>query len=268
MERRKILITIDVERIYKDSEKGVYDFLHILDKYGAKATFFITADILKNCPDIVKSILGQGHELASHSFRHSGFLNDFKEPYLDEIPHDEIDNELHLAKEAFKEYGVTPEGFRAPAFRVDKKILNAIGKFFSYDSSIVNAPLLGKKYKNWSRKPFFEKELLVLPVSNLNVLRIPLGAPYFLGLGAKKTISLVKFFGTTDPIIFYFHSFDFVRKYGQKLACSWFHSKWYYEKCGPHNKDFVEGLLDYFECEGVVFNKCIDFVKDFKNKEV
>ena len=88
------MITIDVERLYQDAEKGVYEFLPILDEYSVKATFFLTCDVLTNCPDIAKDVLSCGHEVACHGFHHPGYSDNYTLPYLAELPEDEIDREL------------------------------------------------------------------------------------------------------------------------------------------------------------------------------
>ncbi len=48
------------------TENQLTDMLNVLDKYGVKATFFITGDFLRNTPEYAKRILEAGHEIGSH----------------------------------------------------------------------------------------------------------------------------------------------------------------------------------------------------------
>lgn len=44
--------------------------LHVLKRYGVKATFFVMGRKAKKYPRIIKTILGDGHELGNHSYSH------------------------------------------------------------------------------------------------------------------------------------------------------------------------------------------------------
>lgn len=44
--------------------------LDVLDKYGAKATFFIIGEKAERHPDLVREIAKRGHSIANHSFYH------------------------------------------------------------------------------------------------------------------------------------------------------------------------------------------------------
>ncbi len=48
------------------TESQLNDMLNVLDKYGVKATFFITGDFLRNTPEYAKRIVEAGHEIGSH----------------------------------------------------------------------------------------------------------------------------------------------------------------------------------------------------------
>ena len=55
------------------STEGTLRILDILNKYKIKATFFCTAQYAKNAREIMKKIVNDGHELASHGYYHSNF---------------------------------------------------------------------------------------------------------------------------------------------------------------------------------------------------
>jgi len=48
--------------------------LDILDRYGAKASFFCVGEKAAAHPDIVREIVRRGHTIENHSMRHSGFF--------------------------------------------------------------------------------------------------------------------------------------------------------------------------------------------------
>jgi peptidoglycan/xylan/chitin deacetylase (PgdA/CDA1 family) len=48
--------------------------LDILDRYGAKASFFCVGEKAAAHPDIVREIVKRGHAIENHSMRHSGFF--------------------------------------------------------------------------------------------------------------------------------------------------------------------------------------------------
>lgn len=47
--------------------------LELLEKYDAKATFFVVGERVKRYPELVKKELAAGHEIGNHSFRHPAF---------------------------------------------------------------------------------------------------------------------------------------------------------------------------------------------------
>ena len=44
--------------------------LEVLDRHGAKATFFIPSWVIEHYPDAVQSIVDAGHEIGAHGVRH------------------------------------------------------------------------------------------------------------------------------------------------------------------------------------------------------
>ncbi len=44
--------------------------LDVLDKYNAKATFFMVGKAARNCPKLVKKIANNGHAIGNHSWNH------------------------------------------------------------------------------------------------------------------------------------------------------------------------------------------------------
>ena len=51
-------------------EKNTYRLLELLEQKQAKFTFFTLGLVAERCPNLIKSIVDQGHEIASHGFAH------------------------------------------------------------------------------------------------------------------------------------------------------------------------------------------------------
>lgn len=81
------------------------EVLDILDRYGARATFFVVTSEARKYPDLVARILADGHEIAHHTHTH---------PDMRAITPREIKTEFELARDAFGEIGVTPRWYRPP----------------------------------------------------------------------------------------------------------------------------------------------------------
>lgn len=81
--------------------------LEILDKYEAKATFFMLGQWAEDNPDAVKMIADAGHEIGTHSNTH---------PDMAKISTEEIKKELTRSCERIeKAGGGSPSLFRAPS---------------------------------------------------------------------------------------------------------------------------------------------------------
>ncbi len=65
-DRRAIALTFD------DGPDAIWTprILERLDRYGAKATFFLVGERARACPEVVKGIVAAGHEIGTHGFRH------------------------------------------------------------------------------------------------------------------------------------------------------------------------------------------------------
>ena len=262
---KTVAITIDVERLYKDAEKGVYDFLPLLRAYGVKSTFFCTCDVLLNSSNIIQAIISEGHEIASHGFRHPGYIDNYKFPYLNEMSCEQARDEIGKSKELFEANGINVRGFRAPALRISLQVLQEISRYFDYDSSVINLPLPSKKYNHLSRTPFFINGMAILPISNLPVLGIPIASPYFLKLGAEKAIRLLKLFGSPSPTIIYFHSFDLIKLGSNYLPTSVLKKMWYFKKCGVDNISFFREIFSFFKEQNVKFRTCSEILEEIRS---
>ncbi|MBR0435708.1 MAG: polysaccharide deacetylase family protein [Clostridia bacterium] len=67
---RKLAITFDSA----NSSANTKEILDLLDRYDAKATFFLIGRFIENYPELCAEITARGHELASHSYEHPDML--------------------------------------------------------------------------------------------------------------------------------------------------------------------------------------------------
>lgn len=264
MRNKEFILTIDVERIGGYGEEGVYRFLKLFSEYQIKATFFITGDFLENCFDAVKAIKEEGHEIASHGFSHptSETMDNYR--FLSDLSPEEVEDEINKSKQIFADRGIDVKGFRSPFFKISRKNLDIIGRYFFYDSSVCNFFLSFGRYTNISKTTTKISNIIELPVSSLNFVKVPLGTPVFFALGSNFLKNSMNFFGTPNPLIFYCHSFDLIVSNIEDFNTSRWKKKWYYKRCSPSQNEFFKGLLSYLKSNNTRFLRCIDFVEEFR----
>lgn len=100
--------------------------LDILDKYDAKATFFVIGKNAKSYPDIVKDEVARGHEIGNHTYSH---------PDLKKISADEFLMEIQKTSDIIYDItGKTPILFRPPGGYINNDIVKEV---LSCDSKTV-----------------------------------------------------------------------------------------------------------------------------------
>lgn len=98
--------------------KYTKQILDILDKYNAKATFFVVGKNAQLYPDIVKEEYIRGHEIGNHTYSH---------PNLKNISAMEFFEEISKTKEILKEItGVSPVLFRPPGGYLNNAIVEEV----------------------------------------------------------------------------------------------------------------------------------------------
>lgn len=80
--------------------------LNLLDRYQARATFFLIGRFVRECPELVKEVLARGHALGNHTETH---------PNLFWLGQTQIRDELRRCNDAIREAtGAPPQCFRPP----------------------------------------------------------------------------------------------------------------------------------------------------------
>jgi len=188
---------------------------HLLDLFarqGVKATFFTLGWVAKRHPALMRRIVEQGHELASHGWAHQRvFTMDARQFAAD----------LYDARCALEDAsGVRVIGYRAPSFSIDQRtpwahqVLADHG--YAYSSSV--APIAHDHY-GWREAPRFAfrpvagADLVEIPVTTVELGRRRMAAggggffrvlPYAFSQWAMRRVNVAD----ERPVVFYFHPWE------------------------------------------------------------
>jgi polysaccharide deacetylase family protein (PEP-CTERM system associated) len=106
--------------------------LEILDDASVTATFFVLGWVAERFPKLVRSIAGQGHEIASHGFEHRLVYEQTPQQFRDDI------RRARLVLESVT--GMPVVGYRAPSYSIIRESMWAldvlIEEGYLFDSSI------------------------------------------------------------------------------------------------------------------------------------
>lgn len=191
-------------------EHNVNRILAMLDKHQTKATFFTLGWIAERYPQLVRQIVAQGHELASHGYGHERASDQTQESFFTDID---------LAKILLEDLsGVEVRGYRAPSFSIGKNNLWAFDCLqkagYRYSSSIY--PIRHDHY-GMPDSPRFAYEvrdgLLEIPVTTVRLFNRNLpssGGGYFRLLPYAISRWMLGQVNTNDKeaAIFYFHPWE------------------------------------------------------------
>ena len=86
--------------------RGAWEILKLLDKYGIKATFFVPGRTAERYPDLIKAIDAAGHEIGCHGYDHELFADYSIEEQNEIIDRAQAEIGQHTGKKFL--------GFRAP----------------------------------------------------------------------------------------------------------------------------------------------------------
>ena len=192
-------------------EHNVERILELFDSKSVSATFFTLGWIAERYPAMVRRIVDQGHELASHGWEHVRVINQDREGFRQDV----IRTKGLLEDVA----GSRVRGYRAASYSIGEKNLWALDVLaetdHDYSSSIV--PIRHDLYgmPDAPRFPFRTESggLLEIPVTTVAVQghNIPCGGggwfrlyPYALSRWAMRRVNRTD----SQPCIFYFHPWE------------------------------------------------------------
>ncbi len=233
--------------------------LDILDDCDVKATFFVLGWIAERNPELVRSIVHRGHEVASHGYEH-GLLYDlgpegFKKDLL---------RGLELVSSVT---GTDILGYRAPSFTVTRdtewvySILSEVG--IRYDSSVY--PLKRRRcgIPDAPLTPYDVDtptgSVREFPIATLEIggFRFPVGGggyfrlfPYWVTSRAIKTLNRKGM-----PAVFYLHPWELDPDQPVPTGVPW-RQRWKHRVNMKHTENKFRRLCDEFEfqplCQGLV----------------
>jgi polysaccharide deacetylase family protein (PEP-CTERM system associated) len=191
-------------------EKNIDSILTLLDARNVKATFFTLGWIAERYPNMVRLIVDQGHELASHGYGHERVSDLTASKFLSDIV---------LSKNILEDIGgVEVRGYRAPSFSIGEANLWAFDSLleagYKYSSSIY--PIQHDHYgmPNSPRFPYeSRKGLLEIPITTLRFLNKNFpssGGGYFRLFPYALSNWMLNRVNSREkmPAIFYFHPWE------------------------------------------------------------
>ena len=193
-------------------ERNVDVTLAMLDDHRAHATYFTLGWIAERYPRLVRRIVDQGHELASHGYAHLRASEQSRE---------EFRLDIKRAKALLEDIGgVEVKGYRAPSFSIGRTNLWALECLseagYRYSSSVY--PIRHDHYgmpdaPRFAFYPNGDKGLLELPVTTVSLFNRNLpagGGGYFRLLPYRVSRWCLRRVNTVDrqPCIFYFHPWE------------------------------------------------------------
>ncbi|MGH7088785.1 MAG: XrtA system polysaccharide deacetylase [Stellaceae bacterium] len=192
-------------------ERNMDLVLRLLADAGARATFFTLGWIAERYPEIVRSIVAQGHELASHGYAHV--------PITAQTP-DEFRADIRKARQILEQIGqVEVKGYRAATFSMTKRTAWAFDilaeEGHAYSSSIY--PIRHDLYGIPDAPRFAHRvgsgPLLEIPMSTVALFgrNLPCsGGGYFRLLPYSVSAAALRRFNRRDgrPGVFYFHPWE------------------------------------------------------------
>ncbi|MXS85188.1 DUF3473 domain-containing protein [Nitrosomonas sp. HPC101] len=193
-------------------ERNIDRILMLLDEHEIKATFFTLGWIAERYPGMVKRIVENGHELASHGHAHHRVTELSREQFYDDITH---------SKSLLEDIGGQPvQGYRAPSFSINGENLWALECLeeagYRYSSSVY--PVKHDHYgmpdaSRFVFNPENTRGLLEVPVTTVHLFgrNFPAGGggyfrlwPYVVSRWFLQRVNTID----RQPAVFYFHPWE------------------------------------------------------------
>ena len=191
-------------------ERNTDAVLALFAESGTKATFFTLGWVAHRYPALMRRIVEQGHEVASHGWDHDRVFT------LDAA---RFRADIGRARAALEDAaGVAVTGYRAPSFSIDARtpwaydVLAEEG--YAYSSSV--APLRHDHYgwpeaSRYAFRPLADAPLIEVPVTvaEFGQRRMATGGGFFRLFPAALTDHAVRQVSrAAQPAVFYFHPWE------------------------------------------------------------
>jgi len=193
-------------------ERNMDRILQLFSDNNTKATFFTLGWVAERYPQIVRRIVGEGHELASHGLAHFRADHQSRPLFLADVK---------KAKAILEDVGGTEvKGYRATSFSITRRnlwalsVLEEVGYKYSSSTFPINHDLYGiPEQPRFAFYPFADSKFMEIPITTIRKFgrNWPAGGggyfrlfPYSL---FKRNLKAVRA-GDRQPCMFYFHPWE------------------------------------------------------------
>ena len=232
-------------------EQNTIKALDLLDRYDAKATFFVLGWIAELNPDLMREIVARGHEVASRGFYHRSPRN---------LTPDEFRDDLRRTNDAIERAsGQRVVGYRAAEkldFEKNEWILDIlVDEGFAYDASFLPTKNTEKTKRVAHQVDVDGKAIWEFPyaTADLGVGLLPIsGGNYYRQVPYTLMRHAVRKWHerTEDPFVFYFHTWELDPEQPRISAASRFNRIRHYRKLDKMEWILNENLALY-RCTGM-----------------
>ena len=195
-------------RVETNTEK----VLGLFSDFGIKATFFVLGWVAERYPRLIKRIVSDGHEIASHGYSHIRATQQTPAEFF---------NDVHRTKVLLEDLASVPvRGYRAASYSIGSRNLWALAELeragYEYSSSIypIRHDLYGMpEAPRFAFYPEIAKGLLEIPVTTIELVdqKLPCGGggyfrllPYMASRWALRRVNR----RDEKPCVFYFHPWE------------------------------------------------------------
>ncbi len=184
--------------------------LETLEEANIKATFFFLAWVAERHKDLVKKVIKQGHEIATHGYGHQFVYKQSQAQFKDDLK-----KSLTILEDIT---GQKVLGYRAPSFSITRNCLWALDIIreagLKYDSSLFPVYLgsrggvINRFLPHEIRERLWELPVASLPVASI---RFPLSGGFYFRLYPYSLTrwGIEKINRSGEPAVLYFHPWEF-----------------------------------------------------------
>jgi len=197
-------IPIEERDMYEITYSGMEKVIEILNDGDIKSTFFTTASFGKRYPNLVRTLLKDGHEIAFHGYKHNQKYSKMKQAEAHKL----IEKGKKVLENITGKYVL---GFRSPwLFSPAPAILKNLG--FEYDSSIHPTWVPGHYFNFFKpRSASYSEGLKILPISVTPLIRLPFSWIWFRNFGSTYAKFCTRLCVIDQPYVnIYLHPWEFV----------------------------------------------------------
>ncbi|PAX09657.1 XrtA system polysaccharide deacetylase [Sphingomonas lenta] len=206
----RVIDKADWDGLERRVERNTDAVLELFAEEGVHATFFTLGWVAERHPELIRRVVGAGHEVASHGWDHRRVFT---------MTADEFRADIRRARAALEDAGgMRITGYRAPSFSIDARtpwahqVLAEEG--YAYSSSV--APVRHDHYgwrdaPRYAFRPLADASLVEVPVTVAEIAgrRLATGGGFFRLLPAAITDYAVRQVnGQGRPAMFYFHPWE------------------------------------------------------------